>query len=58
MSGNNCYIIMSHSFVPNSESDVDIDELYIDHKRSSVITKDNEITLDATQLMILTLLLN
>ena len=58
MFGNNYYIIMSHSFVPNSEWDIDSNELYIDHVRSSVITKDNEITLDATQLMISTLLLN
>ena len=58
MFGNNYYIIMSHSFVPNSESDVDINELYIDHVRLSVITKDNEITLGATELMTLALPLN
>ena len=32
----------------NTESDVDINGFYIDHAGSSVIKKDNEITLDAT----------
>ena len=32
----------------NTESNVDINEFYIDHVGSSVVTKDNEITLDST----------
>ena len=32
----------------NNESDADVNELCIDHGGSSVNTKDNEITLDAT----------